>query len=66
MEGLSRRSGISNKIASLLKRDWGSLEEIKQKHASLQSKAEFDIHQKEIERYNDHLAELDKLLQKEF
>ncbi|WP_045455119.1 DNA phosphorothioation system sulfurtransferase DndC [Vibrio campbellii] len=66
MEGLSRRSGISNKIASLLKRDWGSLEEIKQKHASLQSKAEFDIHHKEIERYNDQLAELDKLLQKEF
>ncbi|MEH0789513.1 DNA phosphorothioation system sulfurtransferase DndC [Vibrio alginolyticus] len=66
MEGLSRRSGVSNKIASLLKRDWGSLEEIKQKHASLQSKAEFDIHQKEIERYNDQLAELDKLLQKEF
>lgn len=66
MEGLSRRSGISNKIASLLKRDWGSLEEIKQKHASLQSKAEFDIHQKEIERYNDELAELDKLLHKEF
>ncbi|RZP93646.1 DNA phosphorothioation system sulfurtransferase DndC [Vibrio vulnificus] len=66
MEGLSRRSGISNKIASLLKRDWGSLEEIKQKHASLQSKAEFDIHQKEIERYIDQLAELDKLLQKEF
>lgn len=66
MEGLSRRSGISNKIASLLKRDWGSLEEIKQKHASQQSKAEFDIHQKEIERYNDQLAELDKQLQKEF
>ncbi|MFH0275171.1 DNA phosphorothioation system sulfurtransferase DndC [Vibrio alginolyticus] len=66
MEGLSRRSGISNKIASLLKRDWGSLEEIKQKHASLQSRAEFDIHQKEIERYNGQLAELDKLLQKEF
>ncbi len=66
MEGLSRRSGISNKIASLLKRDWGSLEEIKQKHASLQSKAEFDIHQKEIERYNEQLAALDKQLQKEF
>lgn len=66
MEGLSRRSGISNKIASLLKRDWGSLEEIKQKHASLQSKVEFDIHQKEIERYNEQLADLDKQLQKEF
>ena len=66
MEGLSRRSGISNKIASLLKRDWGSLEDIKQKHASLQSKAEFDIHQKEIARYNEQLADLDKQLQKEF
>ncbi|MFS1914780.1 MULTISPECIES: DNA phosphorothioation system sulfurtransferase DndC [unclassified Vibrio] len=66
MEGLSRRSGISNKIASLLKRDWGSLEEIKQKHASLQSKAEFDIHQQEIERYNEQLADLDNQLQKEF
>ncbi|MEZ8881645.1 DNA phosphorothioation system sulfurtransferase DndC [Vibrio lentus] len=66
MEGLSRRSGISNKIASLLKRDWGSLEEIKQKHASLQSKADFDIHQQEIERYNEQLADLDKQLQKEF
>ncbi|MDV7106079.1 DNA phosphorothioation system sulfurtransferase DndC [Vibrio sp. TH_r3] len=66
MEGLSRRSGISNKIASLLKRDWGSLENIKQKHAALQSKAEFDIHQQEIERYNEQLADLDKQLQKEF
>lgn len=66
MEGLSRRNGISNKIASLLKQDWGSLEEIKQKHASLQSKAEFDIHQNEIERYNEQLAEIDKQLQKEF
>ncbi|NOH71882.1 DNA phosphorothioation system sulfurtransferase DndC [Vibrio pectenicida] len=66
MEGLSRRSGISNKITSLLKRDWGSLEEIKQKHASLQSKAEFDIHQQEIERYSEQLADLDKQLQKEF
>lgn len=66
MEGLSRRSGISNKIASLLKQDWGSLEQIKQKHASLQSKAEFDIHQQEIERYNQQLADIDNQLQKEF
>lgn len=65
-EGLSRRNGISNKIATLLKQDWGSLEEIKQKHAELQSKAEFDIHHQEIERYNQQLADLDKQLQKEF
>lgn len=66
MEGLSRRNGISNKIASLLKQDWGSLETIKEKHASLQSKAAYDVHQLEIERYNQQLVELDKLLQKEF
>jgi DNA sulfur modification protein DndC len=66
MEGLSRRSGITNKIASLLKQDWGSLEDIKQKHSALQSKAEFDVHQQEIERYNQQLADIDKQLQKEF
>ncbi|ELK8309629.1 TPA: DNA phosphorothioation system sulfurtransferase DndC [Vibrio vulnificus] len=66
MEGLSRRSGISNKIASLLKQDWGSLEEIKLKHASLQSKADLDLHQREINSYNEQLAELEKQLQKEF
>ncbi|MGR5520879.1 DNA phosphorothioation system sulfurtransferase DndC [Vibrio sp. PNB22_4_2] len=66
MEGLSRRSGISNKIASLLKQDWGSLEAIKLKHASQQSRAAFDLHQQEIDRYNEQLAELEKLLQKEF
>ncbi|MCD9517873.1 DNA phosphorothioation system sulfurtransferase DndC [Photobacterium phosphoreum] len=66
MEGLSRRSGISNKINSLLKQDWGSLEDIKQKHASLQSKAAFDVHQNEIDRYNNELAEIDHLLKKEF
>lgn len=66
MEGLSRRSGISNKITSILRQDWGTLEEIKQKHAALQSKAEFDIHQNEINHYNEQLAEIDKQLQKEF
>ncbi|GGA93421.1 DNA phosphorothioation system sulfurtransferase DndC [Agarivorans gilvus] len=66
MEGLSRRSGISNKIATLLKQDWGSLEEIKQKHTALQSKADFDIHQQEIENYTLQLTSLDKQLQKEF
>ena len=66
MEGLSKRSGISNKIASLLKRDWGSLDEIKKKHASLQSKIDFDVHQQEIEHYNQQILALDNQLQKEF
>ena len=66
MEGLSKRSGISNKIASLLKRDWGSLDDIKKKHASLQSKIDFDVHQQEIEHYNQQILALDNQLQKEF
>nr|WP_239670746.1 hypothetical protein [Vibrio variabilis] len=44
----------------------GELEDIKQKHSALQSKAEFDVHQQEIERYNQQLADIDKQLQKEF
>ncbi|MFM2656637.1 DNA phosphorothioation system sulfurtransferase DndC [Vibrio owensii] len=66
MEGLSRRSGISKRIESLLKLDWGSLEDIKTKHISRQSIAEFDMYRKDIERYNEQLAELNTLLQKEF
>ena len=66
MEGLSRRSGITNKISSLLKQDWGSLEEIKARHDKLQSKAEYNAHQQEIESYNEELAKIDKLLQREF
>ncbi|KOE09191.1 hypothetical protein ACS81_00330 [Vibrio parahaemolyticus] len=66
MEGLSRRNGISNKLASLLKQDWGSLESIKEKHSNIQSKIEHDIHLAEIEGYNKQLAEIDKQLQKEF
>ncbi|EJF4093232.1 DNA phosphorothioation system sulfurtransferase DndC [Vibrio parahaemolyticus] len=66
MEGLSRRNGISSKLASLLKQDWGSLESIKEKHSNIQSKIEHDIHLAEIEEYNKQLAEIDKQLQKEF
>ena len=66
MDGLSRRSGIANKVSSILKKDWGSLEEIKNKHSDLQSKAEYDVHQQEIDRYNDELQRLDDQLNKEF
>lgn len=66
MEGLSRRSGINDKVASLLKQDWGSLETIKEKHAKLQSKAEYDIHQQEIDSYNSQLHEIEALMNKEF
>jgi DNA sulfur modification protein DndC len=66
MEGLSRRSGISDKIAALLKQDWGSLESIKEKHSILQSRAEYDVHQKEIDRYNQQLEEIELAMKKEF
>jgi len=61
LEGLSRRTGVFEKIGSLLKRDWGSLEEIKEKHADLQSKSDFDIHKEQIKRYEDEIAKLDRL-----
>ncbi|WP_318508086.1 DNA phosphorothioation system sulfurtransferase DndC [Photobacterium leiognathi] len=66
MEGLSRRSGISNKIELLLKLDWGSLETIKLQRSLVQDKAEFNVHRNEIDRYNSELAEIDHLLKKEF
>ncbi|MBY6197364.1 DNA phosphorothioation system sulfurtransferase DndC [Vibrio hangzhouensis] len=61
LEGLSRRTGVFDKIGSLLKQDWGSLEEIKEKHAELQSKADFDLHKEQIKKYEDEIAELDRL-----
>ncbi|MEZ8740092.1 DNA phosphorothioation system sulfurtransferase DndC [Photobacterium swingsii] len=61
LEGLSRRTGVFEKIGSLLKRDWGSLEEIKEKHAELQSKSDFDIHKDQIKRYEEEIAKLDRI-----
>ena len=34
MTGLSRRKGILNKIESVLKKDWGSLEDINKRNLS--------------------------------
>ncbi len=65
MEGLSRRNGVFNKIGSLLKQDWGSLESIQEKHSQWQAKHEFDLHQKEIEKYEIAIREVDVLLKRE-
>ena len=59
LEGLSRRTGVFDKIGTLLKQDWGTLEEIKEKHISLQSKSDFDIHKDQIQQYEAELAKLD-------
>jgi len=66
MEGLSRRSGVQNKVATILKQDWGTLEEIKDKQQGQQSKAGYDVFQEEISALNDKLSTVEKLLKKEF
>ena len=48
MEGLSRRQGIFDKLGTILKQDWGSLEEIKQQQEALQKRNERDVHQEEV------------------
>ncbi|WP_232769158.1 DNA phosphorothioation system sulfurtransferase DndC [Colwellia sp. Bg11-28] len=66
MEGLSRRSGVQNKVATILKQDWGTLEEIKDKLHDQQSRAGYDVFQEEISSLNDKLATVEALLKKEF
>ena len=66
MEGLSRRSGVQNKVATILKQDWGTLEEIKEKQQDQQSKAGYDVFQEEISSLNDKLATVEALLKQEF
>lgn len=66
MEGLSRRSGVQNKVATILKQDWGTLEAIKEKQQGQQSKAGYDVFQEEISALNDKLSIVEQLLKKEF
>ncbi|MGY5450538.1 DNA phosphorothioation system sulfurtransferase DndC [Agarivorans sp. MS3-6] len=60
LEGLSRRTGVFDKLGSLLRKDWGSLEEIKLRHSQHQSKADFDVHKDQISKYEDEILALDK------
>ena len=60
LEGLSRRTGVFDKIGSLLQQDWGTLEEIKEKHNNLQSKSEFDIHKDQISQYEAEIGKLEQ------
>jgi DNA sulfur modification protein DndC len=66
MEGLSRRSGVQNKVATILKQDWGTLEEIKEKQQGQQTKAGYDVFQEEISSLNDKLSTVEQLLKKVF
>jgi DNA sulfur modification protein DndC len=60
LEGLSRRTGVFDKIGTLLKQDWGSLDEIKEKHINIQSKSDFDIHKDQIQKYEQELEALER------
>ncbi|MBO2563543.1 DNA phosphorothioation system sulfurtransferase DndC [Shewanella algae] len=66
LNGLSRRVGVFDKLASILKQDWGSLEDIKLKHTNVQSRVELDLYREQMDNYNKELAELDRLLSEEF
>ncbi|WP_413698557.1 hypothetical protein ACLKMH_12995 [Psychromonas sp. KJ10-10] len=61
LEGLSRRTGVFDKIGTLLKQDWGTLEQIKEKHTNLQSRSAFDVHKDQIAQYEAELAKLEQL-----
>jgi len=60
MEGLSRRQGIFDKLGTILKQDWGSLEEIQQQQAALQKRNDRDIHQEEITKLEAELQVLQR------
>ncbi|MCB2426043.1 DNA phosphorothioation system sulfurtransferase DndC [Methylophaga pinxianii] len=61
MSGLSQRRGIFAKLESILKQDWGSYEQIIQKHSKHQSKRDFDIHAEQIKKLDEAVSQLDKL-----
>lgn len=58
LEGLSRRHGVFDKIGSILKQDWGSLEQIEQRQSALQKKHERDIHQMDISEIEENLKQI--------
>ncbi len=66
LEGLSRRTGVFDKLGTLLRQDWGSLEDIKAKHSELQSKSAFDIHKDQIAKYETEILTLDKQAKVEY
>lgn len=67
MEGLGRRQGIFEKIGTILKQDWGSLEVIEQHNTALQKRHERDLHadtilrlEHDLKTISEQIAEIDK------
>ncbi len=63
-EGMGRRQNVQKKIESILKQDWGSLEEIQDKYSSLQKKNQYDVQVIETEKIESSIAELNNDLEK--
>lgn len=55
-----RRQGIFDKLGTILKQDWGSLEEIQQQQATLQKRNDRDIHQEEVTKLEAELQVLQR------
>lgn len=64
LEGLGNRNRVFNKIESILKQDWGTLADIKEKQAQLQKRHEKDLHQDEISSIEKELQNIQRKLMK--
>jgi DNA sulfur modification protein DndC len=67
MEGLGRRQGIFEKIGTVLKQDWGSLEVIEQQNTALQKRHERDLHadaisilENDLKNISEQIIEVEK------
>ena len=64
LEGLGNRNRVFNKIESILKQDWGTLADRKEKQAQLQKRHEKDLHQDEISSIEKELQNIQRKLMK--
>ncbi|WP_145031421.1 DNA phosphorothioation system sulfurtransferase DndC [Pantoea ananatis] len=68
-EGMGRRQNVQKKIESILQQDWGTFDQIQEKHAGVQKKSQFDVllTEKEniemsLKELNDDVDKLEKIL----
>ncbi|EAA4524709.1 DNA phosphorothioation system sulfurtransferase DndC [Salmonella enterica subsp. enterica] len=63
-EGMGRRQNVQKKIESILQQDWGTFEEIQEKHVQVQKKNQFDVLVSEKETIETGLKELNNDIEK--
>lgn len=63
-EGMGRRQNVQKKIDSILQQDWGTFEEIQEKHVGIQKKNQFDVLLNEKENIENSLKELSDDIEK--